>query len=194
MGFINLEKGSSISLGKSVSLVCVEMGWTPCSNSGEDFDLDASAFMLGADGKLVSDRYFVFYNNQTSADNSVRSAGDDLTGDDGEMITADLGKVRKVVKRIVFTATIYKAKERQQDFGRVSEAYIRISEGMFNEKGGIVPDPDKQLAQYNLSEEFSCKNAVELAEFVKTRGTWHFKALGIGSTRELNGLVRKYYK
>lgn len=128
---INLEKGQRISMDKGLSLVGVGLGWDPNEGTGYDFDLDASAFMLGSNGKIPTDDYFVFYNNQKSPDNSVESTGDDLTGGnsdggDDETLNVDLTKVSSQIQEIVFTATIYKAEERKQNFGQVRNSYIRI--------------------------------------------------------------------
>ena len=120
---INLEKGQRISMDKSLSLVGVGLGWDPNEGSGYDFDLDASAFMLGCKGKIPADEYFVFYNNPKSPDGSVESTGDDLTGGnsdggDDETLNVDLTKVDSQIQEIIFTATIYKAAERRQNFGQ----------------------------------------------------------------------------
>ena len=126
---ISLEKGQRIEIG--LSKVSVGLGWDPNEGTGFDFDLDASAFMLGANKKLPKDEYFVFYNNQKSPDGAVESTGDDLTGGnsdggDDETLNVDLTKVDPQVQEIIFTATIYKAEERKQNFGQVRNSYIRI--------------------------------------------------------------------
>ena len=115
---ISLEKGQRIEIG--LSKVSVGLGWDPNEGSGFDFDLDASAFMLGGNKKLPKDEFFVFYNNQKSPDGAVESTGDDLTGGnsdggDDETLNVDLTKVDPQVQEIIFTATIYKAEERKQN-------------------------------------------------------------------------------
>lgn len=115
---INLVKGETIGVASSLTQVAVGLGWDPNDGSGHDFDLDASAFMLGNGGHLVSDEYLVFYNNQESPDGSVKSSGDDLTGGnseegDDETLFVDLTKVNPLVQEILFTATIYKAADRK---------------------------------------------------------------------------------
>lgn len=184
---INLEKGQRISMEKSLTLVGVGLGWDPNEGTGFDFDLDASAFMLGASGKLPSDDYFVFYNNQKSPDGSVESTGDDLTGGnsdggDDETINVDLTKVSEKVEEIIFTATIYKAEERHQNFGQVRNSYIRI----YDAKTGT------EIARYDLDEDFSTVTAVEFGRLYRRNGDWKFEAIGNGSKGGLQGLVNKY--
>ncbi len=182
---ISLEKGQRIEIG--LSKVSVGLGWDPNEGSGFDFDLDASAFMLGANKKLPKDEYFVFYNNQTSPDGSVESTGDDLTGGnsdggDDETLNVDLGKVDPQVQEIIFTATIYKAEERKQNFGQVRNSYIRIYNSITNE----------EIARYDLDEDFSIETAVEFGRLYRRNGEWKFEAMGIGNKGGLQALVNKY--
>ncbi len=184
---INLEKGQRISMDKSLTLVGVGLGWDPNDGSGYDFDLDASAFMLGANGKIPADNYFVFYNNQKSPDGSVESTGDDLTGGnsdggDDETLNVDLTKVSDIIKEIVFTATIYKAEERRQNFGQVRNSYIRIYDAKSN----------TEIARYDLDEDFSVETAVEFGRLYRHNGEWKFEAIGNGTKGGLQSLVNKY--
>ena len=184
---INLEKGQRISMDSSLTLVGVGLGWDPSEKHGVDFDLDASAFMLGANGKTPRDEFFVFYNNQVSPDNAVASSGDDLTGGnsdggDDETLTVDLGKVDSSIQSIVFTATIHKAVERHQNFGQVRNSYIRIYNAVTN----------TDIARYDLDEDFSIETAVEFGRLYKRNGEWKFEAMGLGSRDGLQGLVDKY--
>ncbi len=184
---INLEKGQRISMDKSLTLVGVGLGWNPNVGSGYDFDLDASAFMLGANGKIPADNYFVFYNNQKSPDGSVESTGDDLTGGnsdggDDETLNVDLTKVGEQIKEIVFTATIYKAEERRQNFGQVRNSYIRIYDAKSN----------AEIARYDLDEDFSVETAVEFGRLYRHNGEWKFEAIGNGTKGGLQSLVNKY--
>ena len=184
---INLEKGQRISMDKSLSLVGVGLGWDPNKGTGYDFDLDASAFMLGADGKIPADNYFVFYNNQKSPDGSVESTGDDTTGGnsdggDDETLNVDLTKVGEQIKEIVFTATIYKAEERRQNFGQVRNSYIRIYDAKTN----------TEIARYDLDEDFSVETAVEFGRLYRHSGAWKFEAIGNGTKGGLQSLVDKY--
>lgn len=181
---INLEKGQRISMDKGLSLVGVGLGWDPNEGTGYDFDLDASAFMLGSNGKIPTDDYFVFYNNQKSPDNSVESTGDDLTGGnsdggDDETLNVDLTKVSSQIQEIVFTATIYKAEERKQNFGQVRNSYIRIYDAKNN----------TEIARYDLDEDFSIETAVEFGRLYRRGGEWKFEAMGIGSKGGLQSLV-----
>lgn len=184
---INLEKGQRISMDKGLSLVGVGLGWDPNEGTGYDFDLDASAFMLGSNGKIPTDDYLVFYNNQKSPDNSVESTGDDLTGGnsdggDDETLNVDLTKVSSQIQEIVFTATIYKAEERKQNFGQVRNSYIRIYDAKNN----------TEIARYDLDEDFSIETAVEFGRLYRRGGEWKFEAMGIGSKGGLQSLVNKY--
>lgn len=184
---INLEKGQRISMDKGLTLVGVGLGWDPNEGTGYDFDLDASAFMLGSNGKTPSDDYFVFYNNQKSPDGSVESTGDDLTGrnsDDGddETLNVDLTKVSSEIQQIIFTATIYKAVERRQNFGQVRNSYIRIYDAISN----------TEIARYDLDEDFSIETAVEFGRLYRHDGAWKFEAIGNGSKGGLQTFVDKY--
>ena len=143
--------------------------------------------MLGANKKLPKDEYFVFYNNQKSPDGSVESTGDDLTGGnsdggDDETLNVDLTKVDPQVQEIIFTATIYKAEERKQNFGQVRNSYIRIYNSITNE----------EIARYDLDEDFSIETAVEFGRLYRRNGEWKFEAMGIGNKGGLQALVNKY--
>ena len=182
---ISLEKGQRIEIG--LSKVSVGLGWDPNEGSGFDFDLDASAFMLGGNKKLPKDEFFVFYNNQKSPDGAVESTGDDLTGGnsdggDDETLNVDLTKVDSQVQEIIFTATIYKAEERRQNFGQVRNSYIRIYNSITNE----------EIARYDLDEDFSIETAVEFGRLYRRNGEWKFEAMGIGNKGGLQALVNKY--
>ena len=185
---INLEKGQRISMDKGLSLVGVGLGWDPNEGTGYDFDLDASAFMLGSNGKIPKDEFFVFYNNQKSPDGSVESMGDNLDGtgteegEDDETIKIDLTKVDSQIQEIVFTATIYKAAERRQNFGQVHNSYIRI----YDAKTGI------DIARYDLDEDFSVETAVEFGRLYRHNGEWKFEAIGNGNKGGMESLVNKY--
>lgn len=184
---INLEKGQRISMDKGLTLVGVGLGWDPNEGTGYDFDLDASAFMLGESGRIPTDEYFVFYNNQKSPDGSVESTGDDLTGGnsdggDDETINVDLSKVDPKIQEIVFIATIYKAEERRQNFGQVRNSYIRIYDAKTN----------AEIARYDLDEDFSIETAVEFGRLYRRGDEWKFEAMGIGNKGGLQSLVNKY--
>ena len=143
---ITLEKGQRIGIG--LSKVSVGLGWDPNEGTGFDFDLDASAFMLGSNKKIPNDNYFIFYNNPKSPDGAVESTGDDTTGGnsdggDDETLNVDLQKVDPSIQEILFVATIYKADERKQNFGQVRNSYIRIYNSITNE----------EIARYDLDRK-----------------------------------------
>ena len=182
---INLQKGQRIEIG--LSKVGVGLGWDPNQSTGYDFDLDASAFMLGEDGKLPQDEFFVFYNNPLSPDQAVESSGDDMTGGnsdggDDETLSVDLTKIDARIKEIIFTVTIHKAEERRQNFGQVRNSYIRIYNAVSNE----------EIARYDLDEDFSVETAVEFGRLYKRNGEWKFEAVGQGYKGGLPFFVDKY--
>ena len=181
---IELEKGQRI--GIKLEKVGVGLGWDPNEGSGEDFDLDASTFMLGENHKLPRDEFFVFYNNLKSPDGAVESMGDDRTGGssdgDDETLNVDLSKVDPKITEIIFTATIYKAAERKQNFGQVHNSYIRIYNAVNNE----------EIARYDLDEDFSIETAVEFGRLYRRGSEWKFEALGLGNKGGMQALVDKY--
>ena len=181
---ITLEKGQRI--GIVLSKVSVGLGWDPNEGTGFDFDLDASAFMLGSNKKIPNDNYFIFYNNPKSPDGAVESTGDDTTGGnsdggDDETLNVDLQKVDSSIQ-ILFVATIYKADERKQNFGQVRNSYIRIYNSITNE----------EIARYDLDEDFSIETAVEFGRLYRRGEEWKFEAMGIGNKGGLQALVNKY--
>ena len=186
---INLIKGQKIDLTKhepGLSQVLVGLGWdVNTSGRGYDFDLDASAFLLGVNGMALSSYDLVFFNNLVHNSGSVRSMGDNRTGNgegDDEQIKVDLSKVPANIAKIVFTVTIYDARKRKQNFGQVSNAYIRV----INEKN------DKELLRYSLNEKFSTEMSIIAAELYRSSGGWTFNALGEGFNGEIDDLCRKY--
>ena len=181
---INLTKGQRIEIG--LSKVGVGLGWDPNQGSGADFDLDASAFMLGENKKQPGDKFFVFYNNPKSPDGAVESSGDDLTGGssdgDDETLTVDLSKVDSRIQEIIFTVTIHDYESRRQNFGQVRNSFIRIYNAQTNE----------EIAKYELDEDFSIETAVEFGRLYKRSGEWKFEAMGIGYKGGLQYFVDKY--
>lgn len=182
---INLEKGQRIEI--ALAKVGVGLGWDPNEGTGYDFDLDASAFMLGSNKKLPQDEFFVFYNNQKSPDGAVESSGDDTTGGnsdggDDETVFVDLKKVDSRIQEIIFTVTIHKAEERKQNFGQVRNSYIRIYNAVTNE----------EIAKYDLDEDFSVETAVEFGRLYRRGSDWKFEAMGIGYKGGLQYFVNKY--
>ena len=186
---INLSKGQKVDLTKKnpgLKNIMVGLGWdVNVFDSGADFDLDAAAFMLGANGKCPTEKEFIFYGNLKHASESVVHMGDNLTGEgegDDEQILVDLTKVPANVERIAFTVTIYEAEERRQNFGQVSNAFVRI----FNEVTG------EEILRYDLGEDFSIETAVVFGELYKNGGEWKFNAIGSGYQGGLAALCNSY--
>ena len=181
---INLTKGQRIEIG--LSKVGIGLGWDPNEGTGFDFDLDASAFMLGENKKIPKDEFFVFYNNPLSPDQAVESSGDDTTGGssdgDDETLTVDLSKVDPKIQEIIFTVTIHDFEARKQNFGQVRNSFIRIYNVQTNE----------EIAKYELDEDFSIETAVEFGRIYKRNNEWKFEAMGIGYKGGLDYFVKKY--
>jgi tellurium resistance protein TerD len=183
---INLTKGGNAALGASLQKFVVGMGWdTNQSDSGQDFDLDASAFMLGADGKVISDKHFIFFNNLTSPEGCVEHTGDNLTGagdGDDESIKVDLSKMPANCESITFVVTIHDAEARRQNFGQVRNAFVRIYD----------PSTNEEILKYDLGEDFSVETAVEFGNLYKKDGAWKFKAIGTGYAGGLAKFVTQF--
>lgn len=183
---INLQKGQKIDIG--LSQVIVGLGWDPNeSGSGTEYDLDVSAFMLNAKKKLPDDGFFVFYNNLSSPDGSVISAGDDTSGrnsgdGDDETIAVNLGKVSPQIEEILFAATIHEAQARKQNFGQVRNSYIRVCDA----KNG------EEICKYELGEDFSIETGIEFGRLYKRNGAWRFEAIGTGTSGGLEAFLNKY--
>lgn len=186
---ISLTKGQKIDLTKnnpSLKHLLVGLGWDVNQfDSGSEFDLDASAFLVGAGGKVTTDNDFVFYGNLTHASGAVEHTGDNLTGagdGDDEIIRVDLSKVPENIERIVFSATIYEAEARRQNFGMVSNAYIRI----------VDEDTGTELVRYDLGEDFAIETAIVAGEIYRHNGEWKFNAVGSGWQGGLAALCQNY--
>lgn len=184
---INLQKGQKIEIG--LTKMTIGLGWDPNEGTGYDFDLDASAIMIDADRKLVSEEYFVFYNNLHSPDGALTHTGDDPNGknsdgDDDEAIIIDLDKVDSRVEEILFIVTIEDFERRRQNFGQVRNSYIRVVDNNSNQ----------EIAKYELDEDFSIETGVEFGRLYKRNGSWKFEASGIGYRADLGFFLEKYYK
>ncbi len=186
---VNLTKGQKVDLTKTnpgLKNIVVGLGWdTNKYDGGSDFDLDAAAFLLKGDGKVNADSDFIFYGNLKHESGSVEHMGDNLTGagdGDDEQIRIDLSKVPANIEKIDFSVTIYDAEERRQNFGQVSNAYIRI----FNEADGT------ELLHFDLGEDFSIETAVVVAELYKHNGEWKFNAIGSGFGGGLKALCQNF--
>jgi tellurium resistance protein TerD len=188
---ISLQKGQRISLAKvapSLTAGFIGLGWdVNATDTGTDFDLDASVFLLGANDKLISDKHFIFYNNLISPDpdQSVKLLGDNRTGEgegDDEGLIVDLRKIPEDVVKIVITVTIHEADKRGQNFGQVSNAYIRL----------VDVQNKSEVLRYDLSEEFSVETAVIMAELYNKDGEWRVNAVGSGFQGGLEALLNRY--
>ncbi len=186
---INLSKGQKIDLTKSnpgLNNIMVGLGWdVNAFDSGAAFDLDAAAFLLSAEGKCPADGDFIFYGNLKHSSGSVEHMGDNLTGDgegDDEQIKITLSAVPANIEKIAFTVTIYDAENRKQNFGQVSNAFIRI----------VNNDTGEELIRYDLAEDFSIETAVVVGELYKHSGEWKFNAIGSGFQGGLAALCGYY--
>jgi tellurium resistance protein TerD len=185
---ISLSKGGNVSLSKEapgLKKVLLGLGWDARATDGQDFDLDASVFLLGSNGKVRSDQDFIFYNNLKSVDGSVEHMGDNRTGageGDDEVIKVNLATVPAEVEKIAIAVTIHEADARKQNFGMVSNAFIRL----VNEEDG------KEVVRYDLGEDFSTETAVIFGELYRHGSDWKFRAVGQGYAGGLGPLARNY--
>ena len=185
---VSLTKGGNVSLTKEapgLTNVVVGLGWDVRTTTGAEFDLDASAIVAGPDGKVVSDKHFIFFNNKTSPDGTVEHTGDNLTGEgegDDEQIKVNLAGLPADVDKVVFPVSIYDADSRSQSFGQVRNAFIRV-----------VNDADsKELARYDLSEDASTETAMVFGELYRHGTEWKFRAVGQGYASGLAGIAKDY--
>lgn len=189
---INLKKGERVSID-IVKLALVGLGWdTNRYDGGDDFDLDASAFLLGRNNKLMSDDDFIFYNNLESRNGAVIHTGDNLVGSEGddgddEVIMIDFSKIPENVEKIAICVTIHDAENRHQNFGQVDNAYIRIAKmaDEFDTKG-------TEVLRFDLTEEFSVETALVVAEIYRKNGEWKFNAVASGYQGGLEAIVRSF--
>ncbi|SFC90823.1 tellurium resistance protein TerD [Flexibacter flexilis DSM 6793] len=183
---IQLQKGSSLNLTKkepALKKIMIGLGWE--LKQGAQLDLDASVFMVGANGKLPSDEYLIFYNNLKSPDGSVQHTGDNRTGlgdEDDEMILVNLPLVSQNVTEILVVATIHDAVARRHNFGLLTDAYIRI----------VDVETKREILRYDLDAEFGTNTDVEFGKLHKQNGEWYFTALGVGNNKGLEGYVNIY--
>ncbi|MFI2367429.1 TerD family protein [Streptomyces sp. NPDC018833] len=185
---VSLSKGGNVSLTKAapnLTAVTVGLGWDVRTTTGTDFDLDASALLTNAEGKVAADGNFVFFNNLKSPDGSVEHTGDNLTGEgegDDEQIKVNLAGVPADVQKIVFPVSIYEAESRQQSFGQVRNAFIRV----VNQADG------NELARYDLSEDASTETAMVFGELYRNGPEWKFRAIGQGYASGLRGIAQDF--
>jgi tellurium resistance protein TerD len=185
---ISLSKGGNLSLSKEapgLSKILIGLGWDTRSSDGSAFDLDASAFLLKEGDKVRSDADFIFYNQLKSSDGSVEHTGDNTTGEgegDDEVVKVDLDRVPQDVQKISVAVTIHDAETRRQNFGMVTNAFIRI----VNEAGG------GEIARYDLSEDASTETAMIFGELYRHGAEWKFRAVGQGYNGGLGPLARNF--
>ncbi len=188
---INLQKGQKISLEKvspGLKEIFIGLGWDiNRTDTGGDFDIDASVFMLGNNEKLISDQHFVFYNNRTSPDSnqSVQQRGDNRTGageGDDEIIDVNLKTVPADVAKIAIAVTIHEADKRGQNFGQVENAFVRV----------VNCENEEEIIRYDLTEDFSIETALIMAELYRKDGEWRMNAVGAGYSGGLPALLERY--
>lgn len=185
---VSLSKGGNVSLSKEapgMKKIAMGLGWDSRATDGAAFDLDASVFLVGEDGKVRSDNDFIFYGKKTTDDGSVEHTGDNLTGEgdgDDETINVDLEKIAADVKKLVFAVTIHDFEARKQTFGQVSNSYIRV----------VNSDSKVEVARYDLSEDASSETAMIFGELYRHGEEWKFKAIGQGFTGGLAPLAKAH--
>ncbi|MGN6652998.1 TerD family protein [Trinickia sp.] len=185
---LTLQKGGNVSLAKadpSLTKIVVGLGWDPRATDGTAFDLDASAFLLTADGKVRSEADFIFYNQLISRDGSIEHTGDNRTGagdGDDEAIKVDLSQVPADIDKVAFAVTIHDAEARKQNFGQVGNAFIRV----------VNPISGAEVVRYDLAEDASTETAMVFAELYRSNGEWKFRAVGQGFAGGLRALANGY--
>jgi tellurium resistance protein TerD len=185
---VNLTKGGNVSLTKAapgLSAVIVGLGWDARTTDGKAFDLDASAIVCNAEGRVLSDKHFVFFNNLTTPEGAVQHSGDNLTGEGGgddEQVRVDLAGLPAEAARVVFPVSIYEADTAGQSFGQVRNAFIRV----VNQADGT------EMARYDLSEDASTETAMIFGELYRNNEEWKFRAVGQGYSAGLAGIARDF--
>ena len=185
---ISLNKGGNLSLTKTdpgLKKILIGLGWSPRATSGQEFDLDASAFLLNDSKKARQDSDFIFYNNKTAPDGSVVHNGDNRSGvgdGDDETILVDLEKVAADVKTVAVTVTIHDADARRQNFGMVGDAYIRV----------VNAETNNEIARYDLTEDASVETAMIFGEVYRNNEEWKFRAVGQGYAGGLAAMATNY--
>ena len=185
---LSLQKGGNLSLTKtdpSLQRMVVGLGWDERATDGSEFDLDASAFLLGASGKVRSDADFIFYNQMKSPEGAVEHTGDNRTGEgegDDEQIKVDLSKLPADIDKIAVTVTIHDAEARRQNFGQVMNAFIRI----------VNEDTGNEVVRFDLTEDYSTETAMVFGELYRNAGEWKFRAVGQGYAGGLAAMCGQY--
>jgi tellurium resistance protein TerD len=185
---VSLSKGGNVSLSRAdanLKQILVGLGWDARPTSGADFDLDACAFLLNETGKVAREEDFIFYNNLHSECGSTEHTGDNRTGagdGDDEALKIKLLEVPTAVKRVAICVTIHDAIARRQNFGQVSEAFMRVAN----------LETDVEIARFDLSEDYSTETAMIFGEIYRNAGEWKFKAVGQGFSGGLEALCRQF--
>ena len=185
---VNLTKGGNVSLTKAapgLTAVVVGLGWDARTTDGKAFDLDASAIVCNADGKVLSDKHFVFFNNLTTPDGAVQHSGDNLTGEgagDDEQVRINLAGLPAEAARVVFPVSIYEGDGAGQTFGQVRNAFIRV----------VNQADNAEIARYDLSEDASTETAMIFGELYRNGDEWKFRAVGQGYSAGLAGIARDF--
>ncbi|YAI81823.1 MAG: TerD family protein [cyanobacterium endosymbiont of Rhopalodia sterrenbergii] len=188
---ISLSKGQRISLEKvspGLEAVLVGLGWDiKTVDTGFDFDIDVSVFMLGGNEKLPSDSHFIFYNNLKSPDSAhcIEHMGDSLTGEgegDDEVILVNLTKVPEEIEKLVFVVTIHQAEQRRQNFGQVENAFVRL----------VDVKTKEEVLRFDLTENYSIETAITVAEIYNKDGQWRMSAVGSGYRGGLQAILNRY--
>jgi len=185
---VSLQKGGNVSLEKvapGMTKMLLGLGWDARATDGADFDLDASLFMVGENGKVRIDGDFIFYNNLKSACGAVEHTGDNTTGEgdgDDESVKVNLSTMPADVHKVIIGVTIHDAESRGQNFGQVSNAYIRV----------VNEDSNTEVTRYDLSEDYSTKTAMVFGELYRHNSEWKFKAIGQGFAGGLKPMAQQY--
>ncbi|MDQ1833758.1 TerD family protein [Massilia scottii] len=185
---ISLSKGGNVNLSKEapgLTKMVIGLGWDARSTSGVEFDLDGSVFLLKADGKVRTDTDMIFYNNLKSVDGSVTHSGDNRTGagdGDDESLTVELSRIPADIEKISVCVTIHDAAARKQNFGMVSNAFIRC----------INAADNTEIARFDLSEDGSTEAAMIFGEVYRHAGDWKFRAVGQGFNGGLGPLASSF--
>lgn len=185
---VTLSKGQNVSLSKTdptLKHILIGLGWDARSSDGQAFDLDASVFMTNDKNRVLSDDYFIFYNQLISPCGSVQHTGDNLTGDgdgDDESVIVELDKVPANVKSLFVTVTIHDAEVRRQNFGQVSNAFVRL----------VNHETGQEVLRFDLSEDYSTETAMVFGEVYRHNGDWKFRAIGQGYSGGLLSLCQQY--
>jgi tellurium resistance protein TerD len=185
---ITLSKGGNLSLSKedpSLTKILVGLGWDPRATDGAEFDLDASAFLVDASGKVRNEQDFIFYNQLRSPDGSVEHTGDNRDGEgdgDDESLKIDLTRVPAEIQKIVIAVTIHDAELRRQNFGQVANAFIRVVNDVSH----------SEIVRYDLAEEASTETAMIFGEVYRHNSEWKFRAVGQGYNGGLRAMCHQY--